>query len=201
MGGRDQEKILDPKIKLFATCARVPWSLSATALPPISSLKTRSAPPRPHDPGAKRRDIMLIDRADEGFSSRIRSLRPPRVKSVGELLRPSCRACAKTRRWRTASPCGSSRTICAKKKKGRHFMRRADRPEPAAQQGYREGPGCKTPFDTPVAQGLPREGVEAFVAREIAPALPMNGTRRSTHFPGSCMPKAAGALGLFRLCH
>ena len=119
----ETKKILDPKIKLTATCVRVPVFIGHSEAVniefenPISADEAREilreAPGAWSSTGAKR-------------AATSRRMKPP------ARTQPTSRASARTRPSKTASTCGASRTICA----------RAPRSTP-----------CRSPRSSPIAAG------------------------------------------------
>ena len=102
----ETKKILDPKIKLTATCVRVPVFIGHTPRASTSSARSRSPPTRP-----------ARSCAPPPASSSSTSMNPvatsPRTRRLAR-TRPISRASARMPRSRTASPSGAFRTICAR---------------------------------------------------------------------------------------
>ena len=101
----ETKKILDPKIKLTATCVRVPVFISHSEAVnveferPISVRKPARSCARP--PACSSSTSMSPAATSPPTRRRART-------------RPMCRASARTPRSRTASPSGACRTICAR---------------------------------------------------------------------------------------
>ncbi len=101
----ETKKILDPKIKLTATCVRVPVfvghseAVNVEFENPISPKEARE----------------ILREAPACWSSITRPrMATPRRSNASAITPPSSRASAKTRRWRMACRCGWSATTCAK---------------------------------------------------------------------------------------
>jgi aspartate-semialdehyde dehydrogenase len=101
----ETKKILDPKIKLTATCVRVPVFVGHSEAVNIEFENEISAEEAQNilreAPG-----IMLVDKREDGGY-----VTPSRRRATA---RPMSAACARTRPWRTVWPCGACRTICAR---------------------------------------------------------------------------------------
>jgi aspartate-semialdehyde dehydrogenase len=101
----ETKKILDPKIKLTATCVRVPVFVGHSEAVniefenPISADEARNI--LRTAPGC-----LVIDKREPAVTSR---LTDPLAKTP-----PTSAASARMRRWRTASFCGACLTICAR---------------------------------------------------------------------------------------
>lgn len=101
----ETKKILDPKIKLSATCVRVPVFVGHLR-PSTSSSRTRS-------PRMKRARSCARRPAVSSSTSRSPAATPRPMRRLAK-TRPISAASARTRPWRTASCCGACRTICAR---------------------------------------------------------------------------------------
>jgi len=101
----ETKKILDPKIKLVATCVRVPVFVGHSEAVniefenPITADEARDI--LRNAPGC----IVIDKREDGGYATPT----SPRART-----RPISAASARTRRWRTVSCCGASPTTCAR---------------------------------------------------------------------------------------
>jgi aspartate-semialdehyde dehydrogenase len=101
----ETKKILDPKIKVTATCVRVPVFVGHSESLNIEFEREMTAEEAKRilreAPG-----IMLIDKREDGGY-----VTPVEARAT---TRPISAACARTRRSRTGSICGASATICAR---------------------------------------------------------------------------------------
>ncbi len=102
----ETKKILDPKIKLTATCVRVPVFIGHSEAVNIEFEKPITA--------EEARDVLREAPGVPGHrQARARRLHHA-ARGGRRGRRPTSAASARTRRSRTASPCGSSPTICAR---------------------------------------------------------------------------------------
>ncbi len=102
----ETKKILDPKIKLTATCVRVPVFIGHSEAVNIEFEKPITADEARDDP-AQGAGLPRDRQARAGRLRHAATKRPART-------RPTSAASARTRRSRTASCCGACRTICAR---------------------------------------------------------------------------------------
>ena len=119
----ETKKILDPKIRLTATCVRVPVFISHSEAVNIEFEKPISAD--------EARAILREARAASSSTGASPAATSPRTRRRAR-TRPTSAASARTRRSRTASTSGASPTICAR-------ARRSTR--------------CRSPKCSPIAAG------------------------------------------------
>ena len=101
----ETKKILDPKIKLTATCVRVPVFIGHSEAVNIEFEKPITAD-EARDILRKAPGCLVIDQREPAATSR-----PTRRRAR---TRPTSAASARMRRWRTAWRCGASPTTCAR---------------------------------------------------------------------------------------
>ena len=102
----ETKKILDPKIKLTATCVRVPVFIGHSEAVNIEFEKPITAD-EARDILREAPGCLVVDKREDGGY-----ITPLRVRRRGRDL--SSAASARTRRSRTGCRCGSSPTICAR---------------------------------------------------------------------------------------
>ena len=102
----ETKKILDPKIKLTATCVRVPVFVGHSEAVNIEFEKPIS-PEEAREILREAPGVMVIDKREPGGY-----ITP--VEAAGEDSRLTSRASARTRRSRTGCRCGSSPTTCSR---------------------------------------------------------------------------------------
>ena len=101
----ETKKILDPKIKLVATCVRVPVFIGHSEASTSSS--------RSHSPSRRRGRSSPARRASSCSTAASRAV-TSRPMNAPARTRPTSAASGRMRRWRMASSCGASPTTCAK---------------------------------------------------------------------------------------
>ena len=101
----ETKKILDPAIKVTATCVRVPVFVGHSEAVNIEFENEISAD-EARDILREAPGVMVVDkREDGGYVTPV---------EASAIMRPTSAASARIRRSRTASACGSSATICAR---------------------------------------------------------------------------------------
>ena len=126
----ETKKILDPKIKLTATCVRVPVFIGHSEAVNIEFEE-------PITPEEAREILRMRARLHRDRQARARRLRHARTRSRAR-TRPTSAASARTRRSRTACRCGWSPTTCARARRSTP-CRSPSADQPQADPGQAEG--------------------------------------------------------------